>query len=91
MPNGSIKNGKRALQLGESISKTCFAYGGTARFTITEECRKRNRKSEKLKICITLDLDANDMTTELSFGIRHKLSVSAEIPDPNQSELALKE
>lgn len=41
----------------------------------------------KLSLAITLDLEKDAMETALSFGIKHKLSVSCSIPDPNQPEL----
>jgi len=40
---------------------------------------------------IKLDLDADNMETALSFGVRHKLSKDGQIPDPAQQKLELEE
>jgi hypothetical protein len=41
----------------------------------------------RLTLSISLDLDKDTMETALSFGVRHKLSVNRQIPDPNQETL----
>lgn len=53
-----------------------------------EEAQINDTKPKfKLGLSITLDLDKDSMETALSFGIKHTLSVSASIPDPNQPDL----
>ncbi len=39
----------------------------------------------KLGFSISLNLDANTMDNDLSWSVKHKLSVTDEIPDPNQA------
>jgi len=55
-------------------------------------CEEESQANEtapkfKLGLSITLDLDKDSMETALSFGIKHKLSVTCSIPDPSQPEL----
>ena len=45
----------------------------------------------KLGLSITLDLDADKMTTDLSWGVRYKATAECTIPDPDQKKLALPE
>lgn len=45
----------------------------------------------KLNFGITLDLDKDTMETDLSWSVKHHLSVSSQIPDPNQAELPIEE
>jgi hypothetical protein len=42
----------------------------------------------KLGLSITLDLDADKMTTDLSWGVRYKVSAECSIPDPVQMKLS---
>ena len=44
----------------------------------------------KLGLSITLDLDADKMTTDLSWGVRYKATEECTIPDPDQGKLPLK-
>lgn len=58
------------------------------------QCEEEAQSNEtapkfKLGLAITLDLDKDTMETALSFGVKHKLSVSAAIPDPNQSVMEI--
>ncbi len=43
----------------------------------------------RLGFTVALDLDKDTMSTTLAFGVRHKLSVDAQIPDPDQVKLDL--
>lgn len=43
----------------------------------------------KLSVGITLDLDKDTMDTDLSWSTKHRLSVSAKIPDPTQPDLPM--
>ena len=55
-----------------------------------EEARDNEAKPKmKLGFSITLDLEADKMQTELSFGVRHKLTHDQSIPDPNQPDLPM--
>jgi hypothetical protein len=45
----------------------------------------------KLGLSITLDLDGDKMTTDLTWGVRYKATAECTIPDPDQSKLALPE
>jgi hypothetical protein len=45
----------------------------------------------KLALSITLDLDGDKMTTDLSWGVRYKATAECAIPDPDQRKLALPE
>lgn len=58
-------------------------------WTQCEEEALANEQKPKFKmaLAITLDLDKDQMETALSFGIKHKLSVTCEIPDPSQPDL----
>lgn len=42
-----------------------------------------------LSFSVKLNLDADTMTTTLSFGVRRKYEIASQIPDPNQSELPI--
>lgn len=42
----------------------------------------------KLGLSITLDLGADKMTTDLSWGVRYKASAECSIPDPAQMKLS---
>jgi len=42
-----------------------------------------------LGFSVTLDLNANQMDSKLAFGIKRKLTITGEIPDPNQETLPL--
>lgn len=55
-----------------------------------EEAQDQDAKAKfRIGMSITLDLDADTMETALTFGTRHKLSRTGEIPDPNQESLPL--
>lgn len=41
----------------------------------------------KLGLSITLDLDKDSMETALTYGIKHKLTATCTIPDPNQTDM----
>lgn len=43
----------------------------------------------KLGLSITLDLDADKMTTDLTWGVRYKATAECTIPDPDQANLPL--
>lgn len=43
----------------------------------------------KLSVGITLDLDKDTMDTDLSWSVKHHLSVSSTIPDPSQPDLPM--
>ncbi len=43
----------------------------------------------RLSLSITLDLDKDTMDTDLSWSVKHHLSVTAPIPDTDQSELPI--
>ena len=43
----------------------------------------------RIGFAIVLDLQTEKMETVLSFGVRHKLNVVRDIPDPNQIDLEL--
>jgi hypothetical protein len=45
----------------------------------------------KLGFSISLNLDANTMDNDLSWSVKHKLSITDEIPDPNQPKLPLED
>lgn len=45
----------------------------------------------KLGFTISLNLDTNKMDNDLSWSVRHKLSVSDDMPDPNQLKLSIEE
>ncbi len=50
-----------------------------------EEAQDNEAKPRfKLGLGITLDLEADTMETALTFGIKHKLSVNAVMPNPDQ-------
>lgn len=44
----------------------------------------------KLALSITLDLDGDKMTTDLSWGVRYKATAECAIPDPDQGKLPFK-
>lgn len=55
-----------------------------------ESCQLEASENEtklkfKLAFAINLDLDADKMETALTWGVKHKLSKDASIPDPNQA------
>lgn len=55
-----------------------------------EEAQLNEAKPKfKLGLSIVLDLDGDKMDTALSFGVKHTLSVSGEIPDPLQTKLPI--
>ena len=43
----------------------------------------------KLGLSITLDLDGDKMTTDLTWGVRYKATAECTIPDPDQAKLPL--
>lgn len=45
----------------------------------------------KLGLSITLDLEGDKMTTDLTWGVRYKATAECTIPDPDQGKLALPE
>jgi hypothetical protein len=45
----------------------------------------------KLGLGVTLDLDGNKMTTDLSWCVRYKATAECAIPDPDQGKLPLDE
>ncbi len=61
-------------------------------WSAAEEIALDNDAKPKLRIgfSITLDLEADAATYALTFGIRRKLEVTEQIPDPNQLELPQK-
>jgi hypothetical protein len=56
---------------------------------IAEAQVQETKPKLKLAYSITLDLDKSQADYDLSFGVRHKLSISAPIPDPKQTTLQL--
>lgn len=56
-----------------------------------EEEAQSNETAPKFKLglSITLDLDGDKMTTDLTWGVRYKATAECTIPDPDQSKLAL--
>lgn len=55
-----------------------------------EEAQVQEQKPKlRLTFTITLDLDKDQAEHDLTFGIRHRLSAVASIPDPNQPLLPL--
>ena len=55
-----------------------------------EEAQIQESKPKfKLGLAIVLDLDKDTMDTSLSFGIKHTLTISGEMPDPTQPKLPL--
>lgn len=52
-----------------------------------EAQEQESKPKFKMGLAITLDLDADAMITDLTFGVRHKLSRSQSIPDPDQQKL----
>jgi len=56
---------------------------------IAEAQAQETKPKLKLSYAITLDLDKNCADYDLSFGVRHKLSLTSPIPDPAQATLPL--
>jgi|PlaIllAssembly_1097288.scaffolds.fasta_scaffold85189_2 hypothetical protein len=56
---------------------------------IAEAEAQETKPKLKLAFSITLDLDGGKACYDLSFGIRHKLTITAPIPDPSQATLPL--
>lgn len=55
-----------------------------------EEAQVQEQKPKlRLAFTITLDLEKDQAEHDLTFGIRHRLSAVASIPDPNQTLLPL--
>ena len=56
---------------------------------IAEAKAQETKPKLKLSYAITLDLDKNEADYGLTFGVRHKLTITAPIPDPAQGTLPL--
>jgi hypothetical protein len=57
---------------------------------VTEEANLQDKKPIiKIGYGISLDPDANKMTTSLTFAVRRKLEIVRPMPDPSQPELPL--
>lgn len=55
-----------------------------------EECLVQETPPKfRLALSITLDLDKNQQENALSWSVRHKLSATSEIEDPNQTKLPI--
>jgi len=56
---------------------------------IAEAQAQETKPKLKLSYAITLDLDKNEADYGLTFGVRHKLTITAPIPNPDQTTLPL--
>lgn len=53
-----------------------------------EEAQLQETKPKfRLSLAVTLDIEADKMTSCLSFSVRRKVETTSDIPDPKQAEL----
>lgn len=72
-------------QILESDAKIMEAWAAASEEAVLNEVEAKFR----MGFAINLNLDRNSMTTDLTFGTRHKLTANCSIPDPNQAELTI--
>jgi hypothetical protein len=71
--------------ISEAHSDILAAWDGCISEAQIQEAKPKLR----LSFNIVLDLDKSTAGYDLAFGVRHKLSVTAPIPDPSQGTLPL--
>ena len=84
-----------AEQASENL-KTLIKEGEENILRAWAECEDEAQAEEKaakfkLGFGITIDIGENNVDYDLTFAIRRKLTISSEIPDPNQLELPVDE
>jgi len=66
--------------IGEAEEKLLEAWASAE----LEAQEQEQKPVFRIGFAIVLDLDKDKMETALTFGVRHKLSIDREIPDPDQ-------